>query len=58
MRELNMGEIDGVSGGIIPAIWAGFVAYNYVVATYSAVQIAGGIGAAVGFGAAIAAATD
>ncbi|MFZ5656987.1 MAG: hypothetical protein ACOY37_08035 [Pseudomonadota bacterium] len=53
-----MNEIEAVDGGIIPAIAAGFMAYNYIVATYSATQIAFAAGAAIGAGAVVAAAAD
>lgn len=58
MRELTVGETEQAAGGIIPAIAAGFMAYNYVVATYSATQIAFAAGAAIGLTATVAAATD
>lgn len=48
MRELTVSEMNEVDGGIFPAIVAGFMAYNYVVAVYSATQIAGAVGVAVG----------
>lgn len=58
MRELSMCEMDNVDGGIIPAIAAGFMAYNYVVAVYSATQIATAAGAVVGAAATTAALTN
>lgn len=58
MRDLSLNEIEAVDGGIIPAIAAGFMAYNYIVATYSATQIAFAAGAAIGAGAVVAAAAD
>jgi hypothetical protein len=58
MRELTATEVQSVDGGIIPAIAAGFMAYNYIVATYSATQIAFAAGAAIGGAAVVAAAAD
>lgn len=40
MRELSVGEVQAVSGGIIPAVAAGFMAYNYVAAAYGAAHVA------------------
>ena len=54
MRELNVEEIQGVDGGLLPAMYAGFLIYNALSAT----QIAFGVGAVVGFGATFAAALD
>lgn len=48
MHQLSVSEIEKVDGGIVPAVYAGFVAYNYVVAVYSATQIATAAGVAVG----------
>lgn len=48
MRELSVSEMNEVDGGIIPAIAAGFMAYNYIVAAYTATQIATAAGVAVG----------
>ncbi|MFP7723373.1 hypothetical protein [Lysobacter sp. A3-1-A15] len=58
MKTLSQQEVNAVEGGIIPAIAAGFMAYNYVVAVYSATQIATGVGIAVGTAVTIAAAQD
>jgi|Wag4MinimDraft_6_1082665.scaffolds.fasta_scaffold447482_1 hypothetical protein len=58
MRHMTATEIQSIEGGIIPAVAAGFMAYNYIVATYSATQIAFAAGAAIGATAAIAAALD
>ena len=58
MREMDLNDIGAVDGGIIPAIYAGFVAYNYIVATYSATQIAFAAGAAIGATATVVAALD
>lgn len=48
MREISLCELNNVDGGIIPAIAAGVMAYNYIVVAYTAAQIAGGIGVAAG----------
>lgn len=58
MRELTLAETQQTDGGIIPAIAAGFMAYNYIVAAYSATQIAYAAGAVIGATAAVAAAAD
>lgn len=58
MRHMTATEIQSIEGGIIPAVAAGFMAYNYIVATYSATQIAFAAGAAIGATAAIAATLD
>ena len=58
MRELAIGEVENIDGGLIPAIWAGVMLYNYITVAYSATQIAFAAGAVVGAGAAVAAAMD
>lgn len=58
MQNLTSEEIASVDGGIIPAIYAGIMTYNYVVAVYSTTQIVAATGAVVGFTSAVAAALD
>jgi len=58
MRELSVMEVEKVDGGLIPAIYAGFMAYNYIVAVYSATQIATAAGIAVGAAATTVALTN
>lgn len=53
MRELSSMAVEQVDGGIIPAVAAGFIAYNYIVAAYTATQIATGVGVAAGAAATI-----
>lgn len=58
MRELSVEETEAASGGLVPAVWGAFVAYNYITAAYTTTQIAYAAGVAAGAAVAVAAATN
>lgn len=41
MRELSSQDVESVNGGIIPAVVAGFYAYNVLAGTYGAAAVWG-----------------
>jgi lactobin A/cerein 7B family class IIb bacteriocin len=50
MKELRSEQLDNVNGGLVPAIYAGFMAYNYAVAVYGGANVAAfGASAAIAF---------
>lgn len=40
MKDLTLNQIEEVSGGFLPAIYGGLMAYNYAVAVYGGANVA------------------